>query len=88
MVSGWVCTGKKGCYENLWKKYTSPAVKANVPYFIALGNHDIQGDLTGQQICQLDATNAQSLTGLSPSGVKGASNYYVDVHTADMKDVA
>jgi hypothetical protein len=44
-VSGWNAKGRKGFYEECWKKYTYYFNKLKLPYSIILGNHDAEGDL-------------------------------------------
>lgn len=54
------------------------------PYAICLGNHDIEADLTGTQVVDLDMRlGRRSLTRASPEGVAGAGNYWLPVMSTE-----
>jgi len=70
-----------GWFERTWQGFTSPMVEAGVPYIYTLGNHDNEGDLTKEQMVQLDETNPMSLRGTS-EGIPNTTNYMVPIYSS------
>lgn len=82
-VSGYCWDGKdQHFYQNLWKNWTKPFTNLKVPYFLALGNHDRQGNLNPTEICELDHTHEYSLTEASRN-ITGASNYHFPIYSSN-----
>lgn len=67
--------------------WTEPVVRRIIPYGYTLGNHDGEGELTPEEVIQLDLSNPNSLTQKSPSGVSGASNFVVPIYSSSNKSV-
>lgn len=83
-VSGYAWDKKtSGFFENNWRQFTQPYNDNRTPYAYVYGNHDGQGDLTPQQMGDLDRTNPTSLFGgnsdIDPSSY---SNYLLEVKSA------
>lgn len=66
----------------MWKMWTHPVLKRNIPYGYTLGNHDSEGELTRKQLIELDMTNPNSLTELSPESISGASNFVIPIYSS------
>lgn len=84
---------RKGCYERVnkffikmlqnWKHGTLPLEITKTPYSLIIGNHDLEGDLTGKEIMDLDMTNPHSLSQKSPDYLPDGSNYYIPIYAND-----
>jgi len=80
-VSGYKWNKKDEDYfKSKWQEFTAPYSKYKVRYAYVFGNHDIEADLTGPQIGELDKTNPFSLYAGDPTAdPMGASNYVLPV---------
>jgi len=88
LVSGyeWRQNGGVDWFKNLWQQLVAPMIKHNTRWAIALGNHDVEADLTGQQIVQLDSSHELSMTQLGPQNIGGATNYYLPIYNYNSTD--
>ena len=66
-----------------WLALTKPFTEAGVPWAVVLGNHDIEHDLTSQEIMELISDRPYSVSEPGPSLVDGAGNYILPVLTHD-----
>jgi len=82
-VSGYSWDNSAGWYAKIWARVISSMVKHNIRWANALGNHDSEADLSKREIIAQEMTNPLSLTQLGPSGIQGASNYYLPVLESD-----
>jgi len=81
LVSGYEWDGREpGWFQKRWKKLVAPMIKHNIRWAVALGNHDVEADLSGDSIVDLDNTEELSLTQHGPSDISGATNYYLPVY--------
>jgi Calcineurin-like phosphoesterase len=79
LVSGYSWPGSLGWYMKYYKKYIQPMKDYKLPWAIALGNHDIEADLTGLEIMDIDNKEPLSLSKTIFRGLNHASNYYVPI---------
>lgn len=70
-------------YKSLWEKLIAPMEKRGVRWAVALGNHDVEGDLDGTEITNIDREHNLSLTQHGPDDVSGATNYYLPIYSYD-----
>ena len=56
----------------------APVIERNLPFAVVLGNHDIEFDLTGEQILEHLATKPGNLTSTT-TGISGVTNYLLTV---------
>lgn len=89
LISGyeWQRTGGKDWFKRLWKKLVAPMIKHKTRWAIALGNHDVEGDLNGEEIVKLDMSEELSMTQLGPSNIAGASNYYLPIYSYNSTEI-
>lgn len=81
LVSGYMWNGKdKNWFMHHWQQLVSPMIGRNISWAVALGNHDIEADLTGSEIVDLDRTNKLSLTRHGPKAIGGATNYHLPIY--------
>lgn len=67
-------------FRSKWKKFTKPFLNRKTLYAYVLGNRDHQGDLSYQQIADLDKTHPYSLFAGDPSiDPNSISNYKLEV---------
>lgn len=71
-----------GWHKEKWLMWTEPVVTRNIPYGYTLGNHDGEGELTRDEVIQMDMNNFNSLTQKSPSGISGISNFVIPVYSS------
>lgn len=74
MVTGHCWDGNPGWVRRQWKDVTRVVTEYNTPYAITMGNHDVEADLTREQIVRLDQENPLSLTQLGPEGPFNSTN--------------
>lgn len=60
----------------------APVIERNLPFAVVLGNHDIEFDLTGEQILEHLATKPGNLTSTT-TGISGVTNYLLTVKQSD-----
>lgn len=82
MVSGYAWNGSHGWFAKRWQQLTTPMIKANIPYALALGNHDDEADLTRDEIIKLDQQIPLSYTQRGPLNITGASNYVLPIYSS------
>jgi 3',5'-cyclic AMP phosphodiesterase CpdA len=75
----WEWRGEDGWFKRNWELFVKPMKEKKIPWAITLGNHDIESDLTGRQVVELDMTEPLSLSRNGPEQVSHASNYYIPV---------
>eukprot|EP00026_Physarum_polycephalum_P007086 Phypoly_transcript_07140.p1 GENE.Phypoly_transcript_07140~~Phypoly_transcript_07140.p1 ORF type:complete len:451 (+),score=36.16 Phypoly_transcript_07140:269-1621(+) len=84
LVSGYEWRGMPwGWFKSLWEKLIAPMEKRGIRWAVALGNHDVEGDLDGEEIVTLDRAHDLSLTQHSPQDISGATNYYLPIYSYD-----
>lgn len=59
--------------------FTAPAERAGIPWMHIYGNHDYDMDITPAEQSAIYATYPHCISGISPEGVPGVSNYAVPV---------
>ncbi|CAG9332305.1 unnamed protein product [Blepharisma stoltei] len=79
MVSGYSWNGELGWYKEYHKMVIQPMKDHNIPWAIALGNHDIEADLNGEQIIELEKQEPLSLAKQGPSYISHYGNYVVPI---------
>lgn len=80
MVSGYAWPWTSNWYAKYYNSYIEPMKLFNTPWALTLGNHDIEADLSGGEIMELDSKQPLSLSkSLKPSGISHTSNYYIIV---------
>lgn len=81
LVSGWWWNKiDTDWYKGFWEQLTQPMIKRNISWAIVLGNHDIEADLSGREIVDLDSSHPLSLTQHGPESIHGATNYYLPIY--------
>ena len=63
-------------------------VERQIPWAFACGNHDIEADLTGDQIVALDRLYNLSLTEHSPENISGSTNFVLSIYGNDTNEIA
>lgn len=79
MVSGYAWPGTKGWYLSYYSQYIAPMEKYNTPWALVLGNHDIEADITAEEIMAHDRKHFLSLASKSISSLSHSANYYVPI---------
>jgi hypothetical protein len=79
LVSGYMWKGQHAWFQSFHSQFVLPLEARNIPWAFVLGNHDGEGDLTGDQIVELDRTRPLSLIGEVKQSLPHSSNYYVVV---------
>jgi len=82
MVSGYAWNGTHGWFAKRWEQLTAPMIKYQIPYALALGNHDDEADLTRDEIIKLDQQIPISYTQRGPLNITGASNYFLPIFSS------
>mmetsp|Transcript_42389 Transcript_42389/g.40626 ORF Transcript_42389/g.40626 Transcript_42389/m.40626 type:complete len:133 (-) Transcript_42389:216-614(-) len=70
----------EGWYAHYFEKFTQAFYTSNTPWATTLGNHDSEGDLTREEINELDRSYDLSMTQPSAEGVSHAFNYFLPVY--------
>lgn len=78
---------RPGWYRKRWEEYTKPVLDNKIPYCIVMGNHDLNGNINGEMIVDMDRNNPYSLTKHSPRKVKGETNYVIPVYDYEGKKI-
>jgi hypothetical protein len=77
-----------GWFEKQYRKLVQPMIDANIPWALALGNHDTEADLNGEKIVLLDRSISHlSKTQMGPDSVSGVTNYRLSVFSNDKKEI-
>ena len=86
LVSGYAWPSTQGWYNQSYQKFIKPFKKHNAPWALVLGNHDIEADLTGHEIMEMDKREALSLSSIEISSLSHSSNYYIPItHKGQLK---
>jgi hypothetical protein len=89
LVSGYMWNGRdKDWFYHHWRQLVEPMIVRNISWAIALGNHDIEADLSGNEIVALDSSNPLSLTKQGPSTIGGATNYHLPIYSNSSSDIS
>jgi hypothetical protein len=76
VVSGYAWNGKsENFFATQYEKFTIPFYENNLYWALTAGNHDSQGDLTRDQISDLDRSYNLSLTQPNAENTSHAFNY-------------
>ncbi len=80
-----VLTGDIVCSKNTekgWMSLSKVFIDAKAPWAVTLGNHDIEKDLTGEQIMEILADMPYCLTKKGPRNITGSGNYIIPVQSS------
>jgi hypothetical protein len=80
-----VLTGDVVCSKDTrraWLTLAQPFIEAKVPWAVTLGNHDIEYELTGEQIMETITDLPYSLTASGPDDVSGSGNYMLKIRSS------
>lgn len=81
-----VLTGDVVCSKDTrlaWLALAKPFIEAKVPWAVMLGNHDIEYELSGNQIMDVIADLPYSLTVNGPENISGNGNYILKIMSPD-----
>ncbi|QGY44634.1 phosphohydrolase [Maribellus comscasis] len=84
-----VITGDVVCSDDTkkaWLDVTKPLVESEVPWAVTLGNHDIEYELTGDEIMETISGLPYNLTENGPKEISGSGNYILKVDGSKSKD--
>jgi hypothetical protein len=84
-----VLTGDVVCTENTkkaWLALTKIFADAKVPWAVVLGNHDVEYELTANQIIETIADLPYCLAVTGPKEISGSGNYILPVQSAKSKE--
>jgi len=65
-----------------WQTFSDAISKLRVPWALILGNHDIEGEITGKQIMDILAKKPYSLTQNGPQNIAGNGNFFLKVQSS------
>lgn len=65
-----------------WEKFSDVIAGLKVPWAVVLGNHDIEAELTGDQIMELLAKKPYSLSVKGPKKIAGSGNYLLKIQSS------
>lgn len=85
-----VLTGDVVCSKNTkkaWLALAQPFIDAKVPWAVTLGNHDIEYELTGNEIMETITGLPYCVTENGPEEISGSGNYILPVHGSKSDDV-
>ncbi len=77
-----VLTGDVVCSENTrkaWLTLVKPFIDAKVPWAVTLGNHDIEYELSGDEIIEVITGMPYCVTENGPEEISGSGNYFLEV---------
>lgn len=86
-----VLTGDVVCSKNTvkaWKSLSKILIDAKVPWAVMLGNHDVEYELTGQQIMETIEELPYNLSVNGPKDVSGNGNYILKVQSSKSTETA
>jgi len=86
-----VLTGDVVCSKNTvkaWKSLSKILIDAKVPWAVMLGNHDVEYELTGQQIMETIGELPYNLSVNGPKDVSGNGNYILKVQSSKSTETA
>ncbi|MCG6188715.1 metallophosphoesterase family protein [Maribellus maritimus] len=84
-----VLTGDVVCSKNTkkaWLALAKPFIDAKVPWAVTLGNHDIEYELTSDEIIETISELPYNLTQKGPKEISGSGNYILEVNGSKSKD--
>ena len=86
IVSGYAWPWTSNWYQNSYDKFIKPFTASNTPWALVLGNHDIEADLSGAEILEIDQDQSLSQSKTLPLGISHSSNYFVPItHQGKLK---
>lgn len=81
VISGYAWDGKEeGWYAKHYQNFTKVMYEYNMPWALTAGNHDTQGDLTREQVSELDRTYNLSMTQPNGGDISHAFNYWLPIY--------
>lgn len=86
-----VLTGDIVCSKNTvkaWESLSKIVIDAKTPWAVMLGNHDIEYELTGQQIMKKISGLPYNLTVNGPKNISGNGNYLLKVQSSKSSETA
>lgn len=83
LVSGYLCRNQcPGLFENNWLQFSKIYTKLKQPYALIFGNHDLDAELTAEQIANLEFSNNFSIfNGSRKIDPFSFSNYKVSINS-------
>ena len=67
-------------YKELYRNFTKPLTEAGVPWAYTMGNHDIEGYMTAQDIYKMDSAYNLSLTQPNAANLSRQFNYVLPLY--------
>lgn len=80
LVSGYRWQGQPQWYEGFHSRLVNHIESRNISWAFVLGNHDLESELTGKDIVDLDKRHSLSLMKQAAQQLPHDSNYYVTLH--------
>jgi len=89
VVSGYAWDEKtRPWYANHYHKFTQALRERNIHWALTAGNHDREGDLTDEEVLELDLTYAPlSLTKRNPEALSHPFNYWLPVFSKNSEEI-
>ena len=84
-----VITGDVVCSENTkkaWLALAKPLMESKVPWAVTLGNHDVEYELTGNEIMETITDLPYCVTENGPEEISGSGNYIVKVKSHNTQE--
>lgn len=84
-----VLTGDVVCSENTkkaWLSLTKILIESKIPWAVTLGNHDVEYELTGDEIMDIITELPYCVSESGSEDVSGSGNYILKVHGSKTKD--
>ncbi len=81
-----VFTGDVVCSKNTkqaWLSFTKPFTEAKIPWAVVLGNHDIEYEITGNEIMETISGLPYCVTENGPKDISGNGNYILKIKSHD-----
>ncbi len=85
-----VFTGDVVCSKDTrqaWLALTSPFIETKVPWAVVPGNHDIEYELTGDEIMETISGLPYNLTVNGPKDISGSGNYILKVQASGFSEI-
>lgn len=67
---------------NAWQKFSNAISALKVPWALILGNHDIEGEISGKQIMDILAKKNYNLAQNGPQDIAGNGNYILKIQSS------
>ncbi len=84
VMTGDVVTSKDT--KRAWQALSQVFVDAKIPWAVTLGNHDIEGELTGDEIMETICGLPYCVTENGPKDISGSGNYIIKVKSQASKN--